>query len=127
VRRELLHHLRACQVVAVATANNDMNGAFLHNAFGMEQGVALIKKFHMQERGEHIPPEGSFDVARRIKEMHCYTSSDIVKVLITSTDFFLLCVLIFLDQRLSGTILGSIYAEPLTFDSHTIWDLSTTI
>jgi hypothetical protein len=45
-------------------------------------------KFHMQERGEHIPPEGSFDVARRIKEMHCYTSADIVKVLITSTDFF---------------------------------------
>jgi actin-related protein 3 len=37
----------------------------------------------MQERGEHIPPEESFDVARRIKEMYCYTSSDIVKVLIT--------------------------------------------
>jgi predicted metal-binding protein len=34
----------------------------------------------MQERGENIPSEESFDVARRIKEMYCYTSSDIVKV-----------------------------------------------
>jgi hypothetical protein len=34
----------------------------------------------MQERGENIPAEESFDVARRIKEMYCYTSSDIVKV-----------------------------------------------
>jgi hypothetical protein len=38
----------------------------------------------MQERGEHIPPEESFDVARRAKEMYCYTCSDIVKVLSTS-------------------------------------------
>jgi hypothetical protein len=34
----------------------------------------------IQERGENIPPEESFDVARRIKEMYCYTSSDVVKV-----------------------------------------------
>ncbi|KXG30554.1 hypothetical protein SORBI_3004G203500 [Sorghum bicolor] len=33
----------------------------------------------LKERGENIPPEESFDVARRIKEMYCYTSSDIVK------------------------------------------------
>jgi actin-related protein 3 len=33
----------------------------------------------LQERGEHIPPEESFDVARRVKEMYCYTCSDIVK------------------------------------------------
>lgn len=33
----------------------------------------------MKERGENIPPEESFDVARRLKEMYCYTSSDIVK------------------------------------------------
>jgi len=33
----------------------------------------------MKERGENIPPEESFDVARRVKEMYCYTSSDIVK------------------------------------------------
>lgn len=33
----------------------------------------------MKERGEHIPPEESFDVARRAKEMYCYTCSDIVK------------------------------------------------
>ncbi|NP_001170315.1 Actin-related protein 3-like [Zea mays] len=33
----------------------------------------------LKERGENIPPEESFDVARRIKEMYCYTSSDVVK------------------------------------------------
>ena len=33
-----------------------------------------------QERGEHVPPEYSFDVAQRIKEMYCYTCSDIIKV-----------------------------------------------
>lgn len=36
----------------------------------------------MQERGEHVPPEDSLEVARKIKEMYCYTSSDIVKVVI---------------------------------------------
>jgi hypothetical protein len=41
-KRQLLHHLHACQVVAAATVNNDVNGAFLHNAFGMEQGVVLV-------------------------------------------------------------------------------------
>ncbi|KAK3158372.1 hypothetical protein QOZ80_2AG0136270 [Eleusine coracana subsp. coracana] len=33
----------------------------------------------MKERGEHIPAEESLDVARRLKEMYCYTCSDIVK------------------------------------------------
>jgi hypothetical protein len=43
-KRQLLHHFCACQVVTVATANNNVNGAFLHNAFDMEQGVALINE-----------------------------------------------------------------------------------
>lgn len=34
----------------------------------------------MQERGEHIPPEDSLEVARKIKETYCYTCADIVKV-----------------------------------------------
>ena len=34
----------------------------------------------MQERGENVPPEDSFEVARKVKEMYCYTCSDIVKV-----------------------------------------------
>ncbi|XP_072971024.1 actin-related protein 3-like [Typha angustifolia] len=33
----------------------------------------------LQERGELIPPEDSFDIARKVKEMYCYTCSDIVK------------------------------------------------
>ncbi|URD91105.1 hypothetical protein MUK42_27196 [Musa troglodytarum] len=33
----------------------------------------------MKERGEHIPPEDSFEVARKVKETYCYTCSDIVK------------------------------------------------
>ena len=37
--------------------------------------------FLFQERGEPVPPEDSLDVARRVKEMYCYTCADIVKVL----------------------------------------------
>ncbi|GAB2220439.1 hypothetical protein Droror1_Dr00008090 [Drosera rotundifolia] len=33
----------------------------------------------LRERGENVPPEDSFEVARKVKEMYCYTSSDIVK------------------------------------------------
>ncbi|XP_062195114.1 actin-related protein 3-like isoform X1 [Phragmites australis] len=33
----------------------------------------------LQERGELLPPEDSLDIARKVKEMYCYTSSDIVK------------------------------------------------
>jgi len=39
---QLLHQIRVCQVVAVAAINNDANISFLHNAFGVEQGVALV-------------------------------------------------------------------------------------
>jgi hypothetical protein len=52
-KRQLLHHLRACQVVAAATVNNDPNGAFLHNAFGMEQGVALVLLWLCNLRAEY--------------------------------------------------------------------------
>ncbi|XP_008799925.1 actin-related protein 3-like [Phoenix dactylifera] len=33
----------------------------------------------LRERGELIPPEDSLDIARKVKEMFCYTCSDIVK------------------------------------------------
>ncbi|XP_027330684.1 actin-related protein 3-like isoform X2 [Abrus precatorius] len=32
-----------------------------------------------KERGENVPPEDSFEVARKVKETYCYTCSDIVK------------------------------------------------
>ncbi|XP_076960224.1 actin-related protein 3 [Bidens hawaiensis] len=41
--------------------------------------VTLFVQQLMRERGEHIPPEDSLEVARKIKETYCYTSSDIVK------------------------------------------------
>ncbi|XP_010528072.2 PREDICTED: actin-related protein 3 isoform X2 [Tarenaya hassleriana] len=41
--------------------------------------VSLFIQQLMRERGENIPPEDSFDVARKVKEMYCYTCSDIVK------------------------------------------------
>ncbi|XP_075495075.1 actin-related protein 3-like [Primulina tabacum] len=41
--------------------------------------VTLFVQQLIRERGEHVPPEESFEVARKVKEMHCYTSSDIVK------------------------------------------------
>jgi hypothetical protein len=40
--RQLLHQLHACPIVVAATINNDANGSFLRNTFGMEQGVALV-------------------------------------------------------------------------------------
>nr|CAD1820044.1 unnamed protein product [Ananas comosus var. bracteatus] len=33
----------------------------------------------LRERGEHIPPEDSLEVARKVKEMYGYTCADIVK------------------------------------------------
>jgi hypothetical protein len=35
----------------------------------------------MQERGELLAPEDSLDISRKVKEVYCYTCSDIVKVL----------------------------------------------
>lgn len=34
-----------------------------------------------------MPPEDSFEVARKVKEMYCYTSSDIVKVIFSIKSF----------------------------------------
>ena len=34
-----------------------------------------------------MPPEDSFEVARKLKEMHCYTCSDIVKVIFSIRTF----------------------------------------
>ncbi|CAL9152837.1 actin-related protein 3-like [Musa acuminata AAA Group] len=33
----------------------------------------------LRERGELIPPEDSFEIARKVKEMYCYNSSSIIK------------------------------------------------
>ncbi|KAJ8438564.1 hypothetical protein Cgig2_024653 [Carnegiea gigantea] len=41
--------------------------------------VTLFVQQLMRERGENVPPEDSFEVARQVKEMYCYTCSDIVK------------------------------------------------
>ncbi|PWA78502.1 actin-like ATPase superfamily protein [Artemisia annua] len=41
--------------------------------------VTLFVQQLMRERGEHVPPEDSLEVARKIKETYCYTSADIVK------------------------------------------------
>ncbi|KAH0464020.1 hypothetical protein IEQ34_006806 [Dendrobium chrysotoxum] len=41
--------------------------------------VTLFIQKLMKERGENLPPEDSFEVARKVKEMYSYTCSDIVK------------------------------------------------
>ncbi|EPS68068.1 hypothetical protein M569_06702 [Genlisea aurea] len=41
--------------------------------------ITLFVQQLLKERGEKIPVEDSFEVARKIKEMYCYTCSDIVK------------------------------------------------
>lgn len=41
--------------------------------------VTLFIQQLMKERGENLPPEDSFEVARKVKEMYGYTCSDIVK------------------------------------------------
>lgn len=33
----------------------------------------------MRERGEPVPPEAALEVARRVKETHCYSCSDVAK------------------------------------------------
>lgn len=41
--------------------------------------LTLFVQQLMRERGEPVPPEDSLDIARRVKEAHCYTCADIVK------------------------------------------------
>ncbi|KAG9450882.1 hypothetical protein H6P81_010847 [Aristolochia fimbriata] len=41
--------------------------------------VTLFIQQLLRKRGEHVPPEDSFEVARKVKEMYCYTCLDIVK------------------------------------------------
>ncbi|XP_047964083.1 actin-related protein 3-like [Salvia hispanica] len=41
--------------------------------------VTVFVQQLMKERGENLPLEDSFDVARKVKEMYCYTCSDVVK------------------------------------------------
>ncbi|KAK4429738.1 Actin-related protein 3 [Sesamum alatum] len=43
------------------------------------EDITLFVQQLMRERGELVPPEDSFDVARKVKEMYCYTCSDVVK------------------------------------------------
>jgi hypothetical protein len=42
LERQLLHQIRTCQIVATTAVNDDANGSFVHNAFGVEQSVALV-------------------------------------------------------------------------------------
>ncbi|RVW61671.1 Actin-related protein 3 [Vitis vinifera] len=49
------------------------------NQLGMSHSLLAYQIMSLPERGEHVPPEDSFEVARKVKEMYCYTSSDIVK------------------------------------------------
>ncbi|KAG9450424.1 hypothetical protein H6P81_010389 [Aristolochia fimbriata] len=42
--------------------------------------VTLFIQQLLRERGEHVPAEDSFEVARKVKQMYCYTCSDIVKI-----------------------------------------------
>ena len=51
---------------------------FNFKLFGMVTN--LTNYLFIQDRGEPVPPEDSLDVARRVKEMYCYTCADIVKV-----------------------------------------------
>ncbi|CAN1312837.1 Actin-related protein 3 [Linum perenne] len=41
--------------------------------------ITLFVQQLLRERGENVPPEDSFEVARKVKEMYGYTCADIVK------------------------------------------------
>ncbi|XP_042020684.1 actin-related protein 3-like [Salvia splendens] len=43
------------------------------------EDVTMFVQQLMKERGENLPLEDSFEVARKVKEMYCYTCSDVVK------------------------------------------------
>ncbi|KQJ94937.1 hypothetical protein BRADI_3g14230v3 [Brachypodium distachyon] len=49
--------------------------SFPHSGSDVTQFVLQL----LQERGELLPPDDALDIARRVKETYCYTSSDIVK------------------------------------------------
>ncbi|CAN1312840.1 Actin-related protein 3 [Linum perenne] len=42
--------------------------------------ITLFVQQLLRERGENVPPEDSFEVARKVKEMYGYTCADIVKI-----------------------------------------------
>ncbi|XP_020551829.1 actin-related protein 3-like [Sesamum indicum] len=43
------------------------------------EDITLFVQQLLRERGELVPPEESIEVARKVKEIYCYTCSDIVK------------------------------------------------
>ncbi len=45
-----------------------------------ERLLALMITCVLRDRGEPVPGELSMEVAQQIKEAHCYTCGDIVKV-----------------------------------------------
>ncbi|GJN39773.1 hypothetical protein PR202_gb28913 [Eleusine coracana subsp. coracana] len=56
----------------------------VQSVLSLSAGYAYLKSISddnldAAERGELLPPEDSLDIARRVKEMYCYTCSDIVK------------------------------------------------
>jgi actin-related protein 3 len=55
-----------------------ISGAIKHIPLAGRDITAFVQR-SLRDRGEVIPPEDAMDVARRIKESHCYVGQDIVK------------------------------------------------
>jgi actin-related protein 3 len=55
-----------------------IGGAIKHIPLAGRDITAFVQQ-SLRDRGEPIPPQDSLEVARRIKENHCYVGQDIVK------------------------------------------------
>lgn len=55
-----------------------IGGAIKHIPLAGRDITAFVQQ-SLRERGEPVPPQDSLDVARRIKEGHCYVGQDIVR------------------------------------------------
>ncbi|OEL17547.1 Actin-related protein 3 [Dichanthelium oligosanthes] len=53
--------------------------AYLKSISDENSDPSVVSSGGLQERGELLPPEDSLDISRKVKEMYCYTCSDIVK------------------------------------------------
>ncbi len=55
-----------------------IGGAIKHIPLAGRDITAFVQK-SLRERGEAVPPEDSLEIAKRIKEDHCYVGQDMVK------------------------------------------------
>ena len=75
----------------------------MHKGYLLEV-IHNITYWLCRERGEPVPADQSLDIARRIKERHCYIAADMAKVCCFIHPFFCFLCCIPLDSDLQRTV-----------------------